>query len=106
MDPDPALALDDAIRAFTPREVLLSCLYDTRFGMTRKDLVEWAKQRFDVPVTHIPVRIEDDAIRWDVTHTLVVATQTVASADLVAHLKSRPPSVLTATRSSARPRAS
>ena len=89
MDPDPALALDDAIRAFAPREVLLSCLYDTRFGMTRKDLVEWAKQRFDVPVTHIPVRIEDDAIRWDVTHTLVVATQTVASADLVARLKAK-----------------
>src|ERR671937_1179749 len=25
MDPESALALDDAIRAFTPREVLLSC---------------------------------------------------------------------------------
>jgi hypothetical protein len=89
MDPDPALALDDAIRAFSPREVLLSCLYDTRFGLTRKDLVEWAKQRFEVPITHIPVRIEDDAIRWDVTHTLVVATQTVAGADLVEHLKQK-----------------
>jgi hypothetical protein len=89
MDPDPALALDDAVRAFAPREVLLSCLYETRFGLTRKDLVEWAKQRFDVPVTHIAVRIEDDAIRWDVTHTLVVATQTVAGADLVSHLKQK-----------------
>jgi hypothetical protein len=89
MDPDPSLALDDAIRAFTPREVLLSCLYDTRFGFTRKDLVEWAKQRFDVPITHIPVRIEDDAVRWDVTHTLVVATRTVASSDLVSRLKSK-----------------
>jgi len=89
MDPDPPLALDDAIRAFTPREVLLSCLYETRFGFTRKDLVEWAKQHFDVPVTHIPVRIEDDAVRWDVTHTLVVATRTVASSDLVSRLKSK-----------------
>jgi hypothetical protein len=87
MDPDPALALDDAVRAFAPREILLSCLYETRFGLTRKDLVEWAKARFDVPVIHIPVRIEDDAIRWDVTHTLVVATQTVAAGDLIAHLK-------------------
>jgi hypothetical protein len=87
MDPDPALALDDAIRAFEPREVLLSCLYDTRFGLARKDLVEWAKGRFDVPVTHIPVRIEDDAVRWDVNHALVVATQTVASPELIAHLK-------------------
>jgi hypothetical protein len=89
LDPDPALALDDAVRAFQPREVLLSCLYDTRFGLTRKDLVEWAKGRFEVPVTHIPVRIEDDAVRWDVTHALVVATQTVASPDLIAHLKQR-----------------
>jgi hypothetical protein len=89
MDPDPALALDDAVRAFAPTEVLLSCLYDTRFGLTRKDLVEWAKERLDVPVTHIPVRIEDDAVRWDVTHTLVVATQTVAGADLVSHLKQK-----------------
>jgi hypothetical protein len=89
MDADPALALDDAIRAFAPREVLLSCLYDTRFGLTRKDLVEWAKQRFEVPITHIPVRIEDDTIRWDVTHTLVVATRTVASGDLIDRLKQR-----------------
>ena len=89
MDPDPPLALDDAIRAFQPSEVLLSCLYDTRFGFMRKDLVEWAKRRFEVPVTHIPVRIEDDAIRWDVTHTLVVATQTVASEELIRHLKSK-----------------
>ncbi|TMK72779.1 MAG: hypothetical protein E6G49_06290 [Actinobacteria bacterium] len=89
MDPDSALALDDAIRAFSPREVLLSCLYETRFGFTRKDLVEWAKQKFDVPITHIAVRIEDDAIRWDVTHTLVVATRTVASTELISRLKSK-----------------
>ena len=76
MDPDPALALDDAVRAFAPREVLLSCLYDTRFEP-------------ETAITHIPVRIEDDAVRWDVTHALVVATQTVASPDLIAHLKRR-----------------
>lgn len=91
MDPDPALALDDAVRAHEPGEVLLSCLYESRFGLTRKDLVEWARKRFepDVTVTHIPVRIEDDSIRWDVIHTLVVATQTVATPDLVSRLKER-----------------
>jgi hypothetical protein len=91
MDRDPALALDDAVRAHEPGEVLLSCLYDTRFGLARKDLVEWAKARFEpeLEVTHIPVRIEDDAIRWDVIHTLVVATQTVATPDLVRRLKER-----------------
>jgi len=91
MDPDPALAIDDAVRAHEPGEVLLSCLYDTRFGLTRKDLVEWARDRFepDTAVTHIPVRIEDDAVSWEVSHTLVVATQTVAAPDLVTRLKER-----------------
>ena len=91
MDPDPALALDDAVRAHEPGEVLLSCRGGTRFGFTRKDLVEWARGRFepDVAITHIPVRIEDDSIRWDVNHTLVVATQTVATPDLVNRLKER-----------------
>lgn len=91
MDRDPALALDDAVRAHEPGEVLLSCLYETRFGIARKDLVEWARGRFEpeVKVTHIPVRIEDDSIRWDVIHTLVVATQTVATPDLVKRLKER-----------------
>jgi hypothetical protein len=91
MDRDPSLALDDAVRAFVPDEVLLSCLSETRIGLTRKDLVEWAKSRFEpeTTVTHIPVRIDDDAVRWDVTHTLVVATQTVDSPDLVRRLQDR-----------------
>jgi hypothetical protein len=88
MDPDPALALDDAVRATQPDYILLSCLYESRFGLTRKDLVEWAKARYD-RVEHIPVRVDDDAVRWDLTHTLVVATQTVNSKDLVDRLKQR-----------------
>lgn len=88
-DPDPRVALDDAVRAFQPTEVLLSCLSATRLGAARKDLVVWAQSRFEIPVTHIPVRIEDDAVRWDVVHTLVVATQTVNSPDLIERLKAR-----------------
>lgn len=86
LDPDPPLALDDAVRAFSPSEILISALAESRFGLARKDLIEWARSRYDVPVEHIPVRIEDDAVRWDVTHTLVVATQTVNAPDLVRHL--------------------
>ena len=88
MDPNPQLALDDAVRAHAPQEILISCLAETRFGLMRRDLIEWARSRYDAEVVHIPVRIEDDAVRWDVTHTLVVATQTVNSPDLVAHLES------------------
>ncbi len=91
MDPEPSLAIDDAVRAHEPGEVLLSCLYDSRFGLTRKDLVEWVRARIEpeTKLTHIPVRIEDDAIRWDLIHTLVVATKTVATPDLVNRLKER-----------------
>lgn len=91
MDPESSLALDDAVRAHEPGEVLLSCLYDSRFGLTRKDLVEWARDRFepDVKLTHIPVRVADDSVSWEKSHTLVVATRTVAAPDLVTRLKER-----------------
>ena len=89
MDPESSLALDDAIRAFAPREVLLSSLYETRFGFLRRDLVEWAKARFEVPVKHVPVRVDDDAVRWDVVHALVVGTQTVNSPHLIERLRAR-----------------
>jgi antitoxin component HigA of HigAB toxin-antitoxin module len=69
--------------------VLLSSLYESRFGFLRRDLVEWAKGKFETPVTHIPVRVDDDAVRWDLTHTLVVGTQTINSPDLLERLRTR-----------------
>lgn len=91
LDPAPQLALGDAIRAHEPAEVLFSALYDTRFGVARKDLVEWSRELAEPEVrfTHIPVRVEEDAIRLDLSHVLVVATKTVAAPDLVARLKER-----------------
>jgi hypothetical protein len=91
MDPEPSLALDDAVRAHEPGELLLSAAAGTRFGFTRKDLVAWAEGKFEpeVKVTHIPVRITDDSISWEKSHTLVVASQTVAAPDLVGRLKER-----------------
>ena len=91
MDRDPFLAFDDAVRAHEPGEALLSALPGTRYGITRKDLVEWARKRCEpeVAFTHIPVRVADDSISWEKSHTLVVATQTVAAPDLVNRLKER-----------------
>ena len=91
LDPAPQLALDDALRANRPSEVLFSALYDTRFGIARKDLVEVAREiaEPEVKFTHIPVRVEEDAIRLDLSHVLVVATKTVNAPDLVERLKSR-----------------
>jgi hypothetical protein len=88
-DPNPLLALDDAVRATEPQEILISCLYESRVGWMRRDIVETAKDRYEPAVTHIPVRVDDDAVRWDVNHTLVVATQTVNSPELLRRLKER-----------------
>ena len=91
LDPAPELAIDDAIRVHRPAEVLFSALYDTRFGVMRKDLVEVARETAEpeTKFTHIPVRVEEDAIRLDLSHVLVVATKTVNSPDLLARLKER-----------------
>jgi hypothetical protein len=91
MDPEPSLAATDAVRAHEPGEILFSALYDSRFGFTRRDLVEWVREQVEpeTKFTHIPVRLEDDSIRLDLIHTLVVATKTVAAPDLVQRLKER-----------------
>jgi hypothetical protein len=91
MDPEPWLAATDAVRAHEPGEILFSSLYDDRFGFTRRDLVEWVRERVEpeTEFTHVPVRIEDDSIRLDLIHTLVVATKTVAAPELVNRLKER-----------------
>jgi hypothetical protein len=91
LDQSPLLALDDALRAHEPGEVLVSALSGERSGLTRRDFVAAAEGKVEkvAKFTHIPVRIEDDAIRWDVIHTLVVATKTVAAPDLVNRLKER-----------------
>jgi hypothetical protein len=91
LDPAPQLALGDAIRANRPSEVLFSALYDTRFGVARKDLAEISREiaEPEVRFTHIPVRVEEDAIRLDLSHVLVVATKTVNAPDLVTRLVER-----------------
>lgn len=84
LDPASDLALGDVIRSHRPSEVLLSCLYDSRYGLTRRALEEWAEGTFEpeVKITHIPVRIEDDSVSLEVTHTLVVSNLTLSSPDL------------------------
>jgi hypothetical protein len=91
LDPAPQLALGDALRANRPSEVLFSALYDTRYGIARKDLVEVARKLAEpeIKFTHVPVRVEEDAIRLDLSHVLVVATKTVNTPDLVTRLKER-----------------
>jgi hypothetical protein len=80
MDPDPYAATMDAIHQFGADEVIISTHPETRSGWMRKDLVERIEEESGLPVEHVVVDL--DAEREDITHTLVVANQTVESEPL------------------------
>lgn len=80
MDPDPFTATMDAVNAFGADEVIISTHPETRSGWMRKDLIERVHEESGLPVEHVVVDL--DAERDDVTHTLVVANQTVESEPL------------------------
>ncbi len=62
MDPHPALALDDAVRAHEPGEVLISTFAGEASKWLEEDLVAWARRRFEpeVTVTHVPVMLDEE----------------------------------------------
>lgn len=80
MDPDPYQATMDAIDAWGADEIIISTHPDTRSGWMRQDLIERVEKDTGLPVEHVVVDL--DAEREDVTHTLVVANQTVDSEPL------------------------
>jgi hypothetical protein len=80
MDPDPYAATIDAIHAFGADEIIISTHPDSRSGWMRKDLVERISEDTGLPVEHVVVDL--DAERENITHTLVVANQTVDSEPL------------------------
>jgi hypothetical protein len=87
MDPDPFNAVMDAVGEFSPDEVLISTHPETRSGWLRRDLIERVEQATGLPVQHVIVDL--DAEREDVTHTLVVANQTVEGAPLFGLLRGK-----------------
>jgi hypothetical protein len=87
MDPDPFNAVMDAVGEYAPDEIVISTHPETRSGWMRRDLVERVKEATGLPVEHVVVDL--DAEREDVTHTLVVANQTVEGAPLFGLLKGK-----------------
>jgi hypothetical protein len=54
-DPDPLQALDDACRSFGPDEIIISTHPEGRSHWLETNVVERARERFDVPITHVVV---------------------------------------------------
>jgi hypothetical protein len=64
-DADPLQALDDACRAFGPDEIIISTHPEGRSHWLEAKVVERARERFDVPITHVVVDLaaETEQIR-------------------------------------------
>ncbi|MEQ8832879.1 MAG: hypothetical protein RIB67_00380 [Miltoncostaeaceae bacterium] len=54
-DSDPLQALDDAMRTFAPHEVIIATHPADRSNWLERGLVEQARARFEVPITHVVV---------------------------------------------------
>jgi hypothetical protein len=85
MDPDPYAAIMDALGEQDYDEIVISTHPETRSGWLREGLVDRVRRAARRPVEHVVVDL--DAERDDVKRTLVVANQTVASAELLELLR-------------------
>jgi GABA permease len=54
-DGDPLVAIDDAVRTFSPDEIVISTHPPGRSNWLERGVVEAAAARFDVPVAHVVV---------------------------------------------------
>jgi GABA permease len=57
-DSDPLQAIDDALRTFAPDEIVISTHPAGRSNWLERGVVEHARERFDVPVTHVVVDLD------------------------------------------------
>ena len=57
-DADPLQAIEDALRTFGPDEVVISTHPEGRSHWLERGIVETARERFDVPITHVVVDLE------------------------------------------------
>jgi hypothetical protein len=60
-DGDPLQAMEDALRTFGADEIIISTHPVGRSNWLERDVVEKARERFAVPITHVVVDLERDA---------------------------------------------
>lgn len=60
-DVDPLVAIEDAVRLFHPDEIVISTHPEGRSDWLERGVVGAARERFDVPITHVVVDLEAGA---------------------------------------------
>jgi hypothetical protein len=86
-DPDPFSATLDAVREYSPREIIISTYPATRSGWLRRDLVERVRDATGLPVTHVVNDIDSEGLPFHVT--LAVANRTASGDELLNALQSK-----------------
>ncbi len=86
-DADPFTATMDAVSEHGADEIIISTHPETRSGWMRRDLIDRVKDETGLPVEHVIVDL--DADREEVTHALVVASQTVGGDALIEAIRER-----------------
>ena len=60
-DGDPLQAIEDAVRTFGPDEIVISTHPEGRSNWLERNVVGAARDRFDVPITHVVVDLDASA---------------------------------------------
>jgi hypothetical protein len=60
-DSDPLQAIEDALRTFGPDEIIISTHPEGRSHWLERNVVENARDRFAVPITHVVVDLESQS---------------------------------------------
>lgn len=64
-DADPLQALDDALRVYEPDEVVISTHPHARSNWLERRVVQRARERYALPITHVVVDLEHETVRAD-----------------------------------------
>ena len=59
-DGDPVQAMEDALRLFPANEVIISTHPYGRSNWLERNVIERARERFPVPITHVVVDLEHE----------------------------------------------
>jgi len=62
-DPDPLQAIEDALRTFGPDEIIISTHPEGRSHWLEQGVVDRARQRFAVAITHVVVDLETHEVQ-------------------------------------------
>jgi hypothetical protein len=85
LDPDPFLAVQDALGLYRPDEIIISTHPYPRSGWLRRGLIERIESYSKLPVEHVVVDLQTEPVK----HTLVVANETVGERPLIDALTKR-----------------